>query len=257
MAHRLDGARAKIDRAQEQLGELRAESDRFLGSVPFELFSENDAATGELVVRCRVRAAPPGRIAIISGEIVHGLRSALDHVVWQLVLANAHQPTSKTEFPVFADERRYAEAAARKIAGVSDEAAHRIRELQPFIAGQRHRDHALWLVHELDIEDKHHRLHVIGGALLKQNIRLGASGAGTTWFSGPVVTKPAYVPVADGGEILRVRHEGDGKPGVDMEFALALRFERDDFAKGRELGDVLADLVGFVRADVESFADLL
>jgi len=35
-----------------------------------------------------------------AGDIVHNLRSALDHLAFQLVLAGGHTPTTETAFPV-------------------------------------------------------------------------------------------------------------------------------------------------------------
>jgi hypothetical protein len=52
---------------------------------------------------------PPPRWGVVIGEIVHDLRSALDHLVWQMVLANNGQPQAGRRgcpghsFPVWTD----------------------------------------------------------------------------------------------------------------------------------------------------------
>jgi hypothetical protein len=40
---------------------------------------------------------------VILGEIIHDLRSSLDHVVWQLVIANGSLPGYWNQFPIFSE----------------------------------------------------------------------------------------------------------------------------------------------------------
>lgn len=51
----------------------------------------------------KVREAPPLRWGIIVGEIVHNLRSALDHLVHQLALANGKTPDG-ISYPVLTED---------------------------------------------------------------------------------------------------------------------------------------------------------
>src|SRR5260370_1702342 len=97
MGHPLDGVRAKIIRAEEHLAPIKTiiESGLDKGHV----ISERDPD----VTTCRFTLklpAPDLQLSIMIGECVHNLRSALDHIVWQLVLVNNQTPIKENMFPV-------------------------------------------------------------------------------------------------------------------------------------------------------------
>lgn len=102
----------------------------------------------------------PLRFSVLIGEIAHHLRSSLDHLIWQLVLANGAKGTGRTEFPIFREPPKDAEGErpfGKKIAGVRADAVKAIRQMQPYNNPEPHLD-PLWLVHELDRIDKHRLL---------------------------------------------------------------------------------------------------
>jgi hypothetical protein len=57
-----------------------------------------DERSGEDLYRAQVLREPPPRISVVVGEIVHDLRSALDHLAWQLTLPAKR--TNHTGFPI-------------------------------------------------------------------------------------------------------------------------------------------------------------
>jgi hypothetical protein len=104
------------------------------------------------------------RVGLLVGDCTHNLRSAADSIAQQLVCANGGTPDSGTEFPVFWDADKYKTGAARKIKGMSDEAMTVIERMQPY----RRPDptqHPLYIVHHLDIRDKHKEINVVGCAI--------------------------------------------------------------------------------------------
>ena len=70
--------------------------------------------------------------AIIIGEIAFNLRSALDHLVWQLVRANGECPSNQNQFPIFDDENTYREEVKRRLKGIGPYHQSVIETLQPF-----------------------------------------------------------------------------------------------------------------------------
>jgi hypothetical protein len=96
------------------------------------------------------------------GEAVHHLRSALDNMVWQLVIANGAVPGDKHEFPIAKDWGWFQKVALTKLAGVGKDAFTAIERAQPYNRsdGKPITNHFLWSVNELDIVDKHHVIHV-------------------------------------------------------------------------------------------------
>jgi hypothetical protein len=164
----LDGVHAKLDRADAHGQSLKDDIADFLDRRPFELVSELDG-NGD---RCQLRARISHPIPVIEwgvrlGEIVHGVRSALDHLAWQLALAyrpNASPPT-RTEFPIFKDVERYDREAPSKLAGIHPDARRAIRELQPFANYEKPDRHPLWYLHDLNNVDKHRVVNVVAAVL--------------------------------------------------------------------------------------------
>ena len=62
-------------------------------------------------------------------------RASLDHLVWQLVVANGQAPTNRNEFPIFVDLTRYNSEKNGRLNGVSDDAKTIIqKKYAPLIA---------------------------------------------------------------------------------------------------------------------------
>lgn len=135
MAHPLDSARLKVHRARGHLDALDIERKRFTDTNPFRLVVEPDLATGEDVVRfrCDEPIRVPLVLGLIAGDAIHNLRSALDHVIYQLALAGGGDG-DRTQFPIFEDGHAYADHVGRLLEGVPEDERSKIKELQPFRA---------------------------------------------------------------------------------------------------------------------------
>lgn len=91
------------------------------------------------------------------GSVTHALRSSLEHLAWQLVIANGGCPDDKTTFPVMTDKPK--SGRLREISGgVSPDAFAIIEAAQPFNGTDDGR--RLAAIHSLDIHDKHKELVV-------------------------------------------------------------------------------------------------
>ena len=109
MDHPLDGPRAKIRRAEKHLEEFDVERKTWGESSPYSILPRPNGDKTEWtfrVFRSQTKVKHEVDVfGLIIGDYVHALRSALDHLVWQLVtVANGITPTEKTEssitFPV-------------------------------------------------------------------------------------------------------------------------------------------------------------
>jgi hypothetical protein len=94
----LVNVRRKLDRAEQHLDRLEA------AVAPYN--SGNFYSVGDLkregewlVCRLKVKQAPDPEWGLWVGEFLHNTRSALDNLVWQLVLANDATPGCKTSSP--------------------------------------------------------------------------------------------------------------------------------------------------------------
>src|SRR4051812_34275197 len=88
MRARFASSRLKLDRAIEHLEALRVECAGYLNEEPKPYFVavKFEADEGCHVARIFIREGhePPDRIGLIAGDLFNNLRSALDHLVWDL-----------------------------------------------------------------------------------------------------------------------------------------------------------------------------
>ena len=114
---RLALIRLKVERAKQHLRDLEVERDRFMKADPYRIVHERDAETGHNVYRVYDLKTPPAQIGLIAGDVIHNLRSALDHLVYALVIANGNDPTGEKAiaFPVHDDAARYVAQSGRQI----------------------------------------------------------------------------------------------------------------------------------------------
>lgn len=133
----LEGCLAKIARAEGHPIELGIRVRQYIDTQPFRILGEYQSATNEYIIRAE--AVPdygpvPSDLVLIAGEVAHQLRSALDHLVWDLVVQNTGAPPPGTDsgYPIFLTADGYNRRAPQKIRGVSPSAANRIFAAQPF-----------------------------------------------------------------------------------------------------------------------------
>jgi hypothetical protein len=102
VSDRLARVLLKIERAGEHLHALYDEFGAVLEADGARLFApiEFDEDTGECVSKAGEFGEAGARASILAGEVVHQLRSALDHLVWQLVEAQHQTPQRRHAFPV-------------------------------------------------------------------------------------------------------------------------------------------------------------
>lgn len=188
----LSGSRAKLERAVELLNALNAEAEGLLQRKSHNIIQNADFQTGWNTLRPEP-IQTPDRWSVILGEIVHDTRSALDHLVWQLVLAHGQQPGFMNQFPIHSDRPRTkqdgknrAAGWRRSLNGMSPEATAFIKRMQPY----QRRNRAgltsfvpLELLADLSNIDKHRTLVTTATVALpwtKLTYRLVAVPAGVT-----------------------------------------------------------------------------
>lgn len=107
----LDGVLQKIERADEHIKNLNDEIGTFIEDNYRIVSKPDDDATTSIITV--VGPDPPLRFSVIVGEIIHQLRSSLDHVIWQLVLANGKVPTRYHQFPICDSVEKFKKARKR------------------------------------------------------------------------------------------------------------------------------------------------
>ena len=145
----------KIERAGHHIEELHKALGAFWNRNPYDFRWEDDPVRQERAYYLnKVQQIPIGVVAIV-GDALHNMRSALDHLAYQLVLAAGNIPERATAFPIAESSVKYASAAYRhKLKGMAQPAINAIDALKPYKGG----NDLLWQLNKLNNVDKHRLL---------------------------------------------------------------------------------------------------
>jgi hypothetical protein len=80
--HPFHGITEKLRRADENIVSLHGEILKFFGESKYPTIPHPDAEEWQEAVDYHKELRIPKRFGVLSGEIVHHLRSCLDHIVW-------------------------------------------------------------------------------------------------------------------------------------------------------------------------------
>ena len=239
---------------------MRASIHAFVEHSPYKVRGEVHEATNELVFTAEANPEFPGvpvGITLIAGEVVHQLRSALDHLVWQLVVANTGQPPpgTKSGFPIFKEAAGYASPRAQAmIAGVSAQAAVRIEAAQPYRVGADADKVLTWVIHELSNTDKHRMLPVTTTYSFVGHLRMIRPDRTFVDILPP--QEEVREAVHDGMEIARVPIVDD-MGGVDFDVPLGfdVAFDQAGGVIRQPATSLLIDATDYVGRLIESFGE--
>lgn len=266
---RLDGSRAKVQRAKEHFQDLIAEASAFRNLNPYGVARDDNLDTGEQVWRARVSRSIPPELTLIVGDVIHNLRAALDFAAWQLEIANGRTPSRTTQFPIWnrgaadpttiAAIREHQARRERQLRAFGEPAMALIERLQPDSRGDpKWTLHPLWLLHQLDVWDKHKLLVVVGAAIVNARTTIGGPGEDVhidrLSLGSPEMT---IIPLADGAELMRLTL-GVETPNVQVkdQFSMFIAFAQDEPGQGEQVVPTCDRLIRFVDEALSRFAAL-
>lgn len=193
----LQGCFGKLARAEALISELRRRNLNFFKKGDFKSEIVRNPETGRQQLVATKVQAPPVSHSLIVGDILYNLRSSLDHLVHQLIVANTGaQPTYRTyEFPVFVTESQFNKNIDRLLRDVSSDGVERIKQVQPFTF-ERPKDTSLYNLNEMGLVDKHRLplLAVIRGRVSAMTAE--DDNAEMMWFGG------GYDDLVEAGSVL-------------------------------------------------------
>jgi hypothetical protein len=96
----LTGVELKIGRAEAHLADIDQSIKAALDPDLYCIRVEYDPETAKHVYRVHDLPTPDPIWSVRVGEILFNLRSALDHLAWQLVLLDGGDPGEETQFPI-------------------------------------------------------------------------------------------------------------------------------------------------------------
>lgn len=163
MVKELEAIFDRLGRAEEHLETIKCrllrhyEADKYLLTGEYQRDFNQPGGRGSIVTDPVTLPEIDPRLNTIIGELLHDLRSALDHLAWQLVLNAGGTPTDDTKFPIEAPTTNLQGKQGNPgvAGGVSRKAKTLIASAQPYKWGTRYREHPLWLLHKLWNIDKH------------------------------------------------------------------------------------------------------
>jgi len=155
-------AHYKLLRAFDHMTVLEPEIETWRNGDGYEVVTDRDAETGQKTARFRCGEFPPMWGPMI-GDILQGLRNALDNIVYGI--ASACGPLTDTEagqiaFPVMGAQPLSAGAAKVKMRNVPVPVQDVIKAKQPHLEAD-YKLTVLWVLHRLANIDKHRNVHLV------------------------------------------------------------------------------------------------
>lgn len=243
--------KSKIERANQHIEELYGQAKAVIESKDYGYWIERDLKSGEQTIildGIREFSIPPA-LSIIAGEVVHQLRSSLDHVVCGLVICNGGTVNRGHQFPIVQVATEYNSVAKKVTKGISPVALVAIEKLQPYHSSVP-REHPLSILNELSNTDKHRNLNIVRAVSappeyikVKGNMPGGLSITGYNW-----------VPMKNGAVILRFKpkkHDAEMHP--DFRLCAQIAFGNSRVPSDKAVIQELQELTEYVNGIVESF----
>lgn len=223
----LSGVDTKLSNASRHLVDLQTLVDNVFQQDNYTVTREvKEGPPLEYIYRVNSVPEVPREWGARVGDILHNVRSALDHLAWQLVLDDGGSPSRHTYFPICT--REFTEGGGlsilTKVQLRRADLIEAVNHVQPYrwIGGDaRPEDHPLKVLDQLAQHDKHRLLLATAGAL----------DVGQMWWGlPPEVTTTPYVtvmPISDGSVIARFHFDADPGPHFDPNIRLTVRLHEE------------------------------
>ena len=166
--HPLDSARLKLTRAGLHLETLKYEVLRFRQGNPYHIVKDIDPETGEQRTYCVIDRQPDHGMALVLGDLVNTLHSALDHAVFNL---SAHfaaetrtvlseRDRASISFPVACEESQWTGGGEGRVRFLPKPYVDAIHDEQPYVTGKgvARPDNPLAVLHAIWNADKHRNI---------------------------------------------------------------------------------------------------
>jgi hypothetical protein len=168
---RFDGSRLKVERAYEHISNIDSLLRDFVGSDFYDLTTYKHFDSGDNFLRCTIKSRlEESKYAVIIGDALHNLRSALDLLYFETVGLCNGTSTKWTRFPV-ADTRE--QLVTRLNPALEKKQITRsvhnliLNVVKPYEAGNV----SLWTLDDLNLTDKHELLIPVLKLMMLRDVR--------------------------------------------------------------------------------------
>jgi hypothetical protein len=241
----------KIERAYSQASDFEKQVRLFFGSSDKPAYScviERDADPRKWRAIFRILKKPPDVWPVLLGEIIHNLRSALDHLVYEASAPDKDGfPLKRTEFPIYLDEAKFRQSGLQKIRGLNDATRALVEQYQPFANSDPSITTYLWVLQQLSNTDKHRLLNPTPVAQVLACAQASYESGGTPLFADHVIVRFGTVNRAwleHGTEYFSFWTKEplppDVKVNMDTDLAISILFgDATPVASGNPVSNVL------------------
>lgn len=196
MAYCFDGAKLKIERAKKHINDLERSMKRFAESSPYTIVVNRDSETGCNFIDVQAIKSMPEEFALIIGDALHNLRSALDYVINDIEFALWGERFKHTKFPCIHESRESFMGAVNALKEKSCEEVVSYIEnvIQPYRGGN---GDAIWRLNMIELDNKHRLL------IPKVNVT-SVTGIRAEDDTGEEFVLPEFILAEDYSEIAEV-----------------------------------------------------
>ncbi len=188
MIPNLDGYEAKLRRVDENIADLRRIVKAVKDNEPFQIGNKFDPEGRKLdspflpvqrnIFFAKNVKPMPHELGIRVGEIMYGLRSALDNLAFRVWHLNGRTDVPpKIEFPIYMSQVKLDDARIRIKRWERIDPAHfaTMCSFQPYVTGgANYAKEPLWILHELCNIDKHRAIPVSFWTFIGADIAVSA-----------------------------------------------------------------------------------
>jgi hypothetical protein len=204
----MDGCFAKIARADEHINNLGPELDTFVAANyhAYRVVPEFNRESGEYTITAFDDGGinHPLRFSVIIGEVVHQLRSSLDHVIWALASVRHTNPPARIGFPICESPKAFERAMKQgMLSGITVKARTIVDSLQPYRHVQPRRSF-LFRLHHLSNTEKHRLLIVTCGLIANPSLDVDPGSRDLTIVLPPPETATFKRPSKQGTQVLKL-----------------------------------------------------
>jgi hypothetical protein len=262
---RLKQVTPKITRAKEHVANLERELRAFIDRSPYKVAAKRDPETHKLVYYVMSAEGTPDCLALIAGDAIQNLMSALDHLAYQLVCSETADNPPKLDriyFPIGDDKEKYETKKREYMKGAHQETLDAIDSLKPYKDG----NYLLWALYRLNNIDKHRLLFTVGPEAGGINVgQLMANEIRATFPAEAVAaleSMNAFLMPADPGFPLKAGFElyiggVDEKPNPKQQFRFDVVLSEPGVIDGKPLLEAVNELTGLVEGIVTALTPRL
>jgi hypothetical protein len=249
----------KIDRVKQHIVDLNIALGSFRDTNPYVIGTKQNPQTRQPIYYLASMNEVPPAIAAIAGDVLQNLRSALDHLAYQLFLVGGGKgPGTHIYFPIFDNATKYKAGRLGQVKGMAQAAIDAIDVIEPYKSGHTDKSDILWRLHTLNRIDKHRLLITVAA-------RFGAIGIAAPKqfreFMGVdiplVMLEPAsrLEPLKVGDELFI--DAPDAEVDKDYKFAIEIAINESQVVERKSLVESLQHMADLVDSLISSFRPLL